>query len=54
MKAKEFNQLLKEKPLKKIIYLHCFSKITLTSYQLDKIIKLKKEAEAWKNKYTII
>lgn len=56
MKAKEFNQLLKEKPIQKIIYMHCLNKITLTNYQLDKLLKLKrkKEAELWKNKSTII
>lgn len=56
MKTKDFNKLIQTKPLQKIIYMHCFEQINLTSYQLDRVIKLKrkKEAELWKNKSMII
>jgi hypothetical protein len=41
MLKKDFNKLLKQEKPKKIIYMHCFSKITLTESQLDAVINLK-------------
>ena len=49
MKINEFKKLIETTDLQKIIYMHCFEKITLTDKQLDKILKLKKlkETELW-------
>ncbi len=41
MLKKEFNKLLKQEEPKKIIYMHCSGKITLTNSQLDIVIDLK-------------
>lgn len=51
MTTEAFKNLIKEKDLQKIIYMHCRNEITLTAKQLDKILKLKKEKEAkhWKS-----
>lgn len=48
MLQKEFNKLLKKEKPKKIIYMHCFSKITLTNSQLDEVINLKNRKEVKK------
>lgn len=45
MLKKEFNKLLKKETAKRIIYMHCDSKITLTESQLNKIIDLKNNEE---------
>ena len=57
MKSIEFKKLLETEPnLKKIIYLHCHLKISLTSQQLDRVLRLKrkKEAELWGRKGNLI
>lgn len=41
MLRKDFNRLLKKENAKRIIYMHCDSKITLTEAQLNKVIDLK-------------
>lgn len=48
MLQKEFNKLLKQEKPKKIIYMHCFSKITLSNRQLDEVINLKNKKEGKK------
>ena len=57
MKSIEFKKLLETEPtLKKIIYLHCHLKISLTSQQLDRVLRLKrrKEAELWGRKGNLL
>lgn len=56
MNAKEFKKLLKEKEPKRIIGMYCHLQISLTSRQVDRVLKLKnkKEGELWKKKSTII
>lgn len=54
MKSNEFKRLIEtESNLQKIIYLHCHLKISLTSQQLDRVLRLKrkKEAELWKERH---
>lgn len=42
----ELKKLLKEKTPKQVIYMHTMSKITLSSKQLDYVLRMKsKEAE---------
>lgn len=45
MEKKKFEKLLKEKTPKQLIFMHHSWQITLTSKQLDKVIRLK-NAEA--------
>lgn len=45
MEKKKFEQLLKKRDYKKIIYMHCNSDITLTDSQLNKVIDLKNKKE---------
>ncbi len=45
MLKKEFTKLLKQEKPKKIIYMHCSSKITLSDSQLDIVINLKNKKE---------
>lgn len=45
MEKIKFEELLKEKELQKIIYMHIHNKISLTDSQLDKVLKLKYEKQ---------
>ena len=47
MRIRDFNKLLKEKPLRDIIAMHTHNKIYLTDKQIDKIIELKGDDD-WK------
>ena len=40
---KDLKELLKVKDAKRVIYMHCNRLINLSSKQLDKLIKLKKD-----------